>query len=165
MENVHLPAAYTSVTYAFVFFCTLYWSSGGVTYVLDYLKCLATILILTNDILCNNTSASNLDGLVTVHILLGLLPVELSIHCKYWPPFRKMTGHCTLRKIWRRTAAFAGRYIRVLRRIITPSELFAPAQSRFVSGLERNFSQTSTSPRTRGGWLPFLHHLVYALCD
>lgn len=41
------------------------------------------IVVLASDILCRKTSVSNVDGLIIVYILFGLLAVDFKIDCKY----------------------------------------------------------------------------------
>lgn len=69
----HTPAACVSAMHVFFVFCMVYRISVTVTFVRENHISLVKVLVLTNDIQCKNISASSVDRLVIVHILLGLL--------------------------------------------------------------------------------------------
>lgn len=76
MGNGRFQAALASAVYAFVVFCKVYSILDLVICVREHLKCLVTILALTNSLLYRRDSISNVEGLAIVYGQLALLAAK-----------------------------------------------------------------------------------------
>lgn len=83
MENGRILAACAGTIHAFGIFFTVYPLSVASTYIRTELKLLLTIIIYTSDITCREISASKVNGLFIVHVMLGLLADDFGIDGKY----------------------------------------------------------------------------------
>lgn len=83
MDNCRILAAYATEIDAFITFCIVYPITIFVTNVREKHMFWVITLILTCNILYRKISAKNVDGIVIIHLLLGLFALDFSIDCKY----------------------------------------------------------------------------------
>lgn len=85
MKSCCTVLACATAVLPFLIFCAVYPITASATYVQARLSCLLTILVLSRDIPFGKIRASNVDGLLVLHIETGLLAAVLTVNCEYLP--------------------------------------------------------------------------------